>query len=157
MIQRIQTIYLILATIVGSLLLFFGFAEFYANDHIYLFNFIGINILSEGTNFSPVYSVAVTTFTVLCILLPFVVIFLYKNRKLQLKLLSLSMGVCAGLLATVFIYLLGVKGFIPAANEVETQYKLGVVIPLIEFVFLFLAYSGVKKDENLIKSLNRLR
>ena len=53
--------------------------------------------------------------------------------------------------------LLGISNFIPPADEISTSYGLGLIIPLVEMVLLFLASLGINKDENLIKSLDRLR
>jgi hypothetical protein len=39
----------------------------------------------------------------------------------------------------------------------ELVYKIGFIFPLIAAVFLFLAYRSINKDEQLIKSLDRLR
>lgn len=157
MIQRIQSVYLLLASLCGMTLFFVEFANFTADSNTFVLDFLGISITSEGTNFSPVSSMVITSFSVMSFLLPFVAIFLFKNRQNQLKLTYVSLALSGGVFATALFYILGISNFIPPAEDLSTSYGIGLIIPLVEMVFLFLASLGINKDENLIKSLDRLR
>ena len=89
-------------------------------------------------------------------LMPIVAIFLFKNRKFQLKLSSSAM-----LSYTAFVVLMAitisenmklVKGF-----QGEGSYTWGIALPFVAVIFLFLASRAIRKDENLVKSADRLR
>lgn len=129
MIQRIQSIYLIIAGIIATV---FSFINDYTFSYLKDDNFLLISsslaiLLSAG--------VAVST------------IFLYKNRGLQLKLIWLSLLLALTGLG-LYIYLDGLANF-----YLDWQFYL---IPVV-LVLLFLAKKGVQKDEALIKSSYRLR
>lgn len=95
----------------------------------------------------------VLTFAVLGAVLPFISIFLYKKRKLQLKLGRITSLLLVLFYVTFFVYfnsLLG--GEFPLGNV-----KYGMMLPIIALVFNILAVLNVRKDEKLIQSLNRIR
>jgi CHASE2 domain-containing sensor protein len=89
---------------------------------------------------------------IICIL-SFTAIFLFKKRKIQLKL-----TVSVILLAILFI---GLMSFYAFWTTGKYQAKLvpgfKMFIPLLMLVFGILAYRGIRKDENLVKSYDRLR
>jgi peptidoglycan/LPS O-acetylase OafA/YrhL len=77
-----------------------------------------------------------------------VVIFLYKRRKLQMTA-SLLLGLLLLLLFAVYFPTVWQDGF--------SVSRLLLFIPLIAAVFAFTAYRAIKKDDALLRSLNRLR
>ncbi len=87
-------------------------------------------------------------------LVPVICIFLFKNRPLQLKLIWLSILLCAVFIAVLF---LATNNFSQGQNFISKSYKLGALAPIGALVFLVLAFKAIRKDEKLIKSLDRLR
>jgi hypothetical protein len=83
-----------------------------------------------------------------------VAIFLFKNRKTQYK-----MAIIGGLLsaAVIALQVYQIEEFKKATPIVQGTYQWGGLLPIAMMIFLFLASSGVRKDEKLIKSLDRLR
>ena len=83
----------------------------------------------------------------------FSAIFLYKNRKLQMK-------ITAGLIGLILILILVLAAYsiyiIKIFDAVFTP-GLYLIYPVLMLVFSFLAYRGVKKDDELVKSYDRLR
>lgn len=80
-------------------------------------------------------------------------IFLFNNRKLQASVNWLSSLLCIALLAA---------GYLLVSNDQSgalSGIKLGVgaFLPLVSLVLLVLANRFIKKDENLVKSMDRLR
>ncbi len=75
-------------------------------------------------------------------------IFLYKNRKIQLRIVIVSLLFS---LLNLFLYYRQTLKFTNGA------YALTAVLSLLIPVFLFLAAKGISRDQKLIKSLNRLR
>lgn len=77
-----------------------------------------------------------------------ITVFLYKNRKLQLRLTLLCVLIEALL---IFLYYNEIKTFTGGAISITALFHLGVI------VFLILAARGISSDEKLIKDSNRLR
>ncbi len=135
MIQRIQTIYLFIVTVLGILLCCFPVAD--AGDFT----------IKWG---------ATITFSGLSLLMPIVslaTIFLYKKRILQMRLCSFDiiLNVLTLLLTALDVYL--------AHNTGNADIKLywPVVIMPINVILLYLAIRAIGKDEALVRSLDRLR
>jgi len=136
MLQRIQTIYLLIsATISGGLIFVFYLwttineTEFYAKDELlYLVLFLGSSALA------------------------LIAIFKYKNRQTQFVLGRLNI-ILNFILLGLFVYRsLNVSG------ETDVSEKgIGILLPIFSIVFLVLANKAIKKDENLVKSVDRLR
>jgi len=145
MIQRIQSVFLLLASIAFWSLFKLPFA------------------LSNKTA-SPFFEDQVlnlndhTVLLVLCILggiLTAVSIFLFNNRKLQLRL---------GILNSIFsIFLIAVAVWLvfseaPAIDSsLEISDQIGLYMPVVSLIFIILANYFIKKDENLVRSADRLR
>ena len=129
MIQRIQSVYLALTTI---LLAFFT----YVNEH-------SLRFLNE----TSLLNVSTSILASLSLGLSFASIFLYKNRGIQIKLIWLNMVLVITAIA-LYIFSDGVDGF-----YLDWPFY---ILPL-GLVLQFLAKKGVKFDENLIKSSDRLR
>ncbi len=157
MLQRIQTVFLLVAAVLGLIYFFIPFATFTEGSESYVLNFLGLSITTNGKNFQPVNSMVVTAFSALTLILPIVSIFLYKNRSNQVKLANINLAISGGLFAMVLFYVLGIGNFIETQNEITTAYGVSMVIPLIQLVLTYLAINNIKKDEKLIKSLDRLR
>jgi hypothetical protein len=98
--------------------------------------------LLEQTNYDLLLKVE----SGLIVVLSIVTIFLYRNRPLQIKL-------CYGILVLLILSYLAF--FLPDAKIVGG--KLPVVFPFIAGIFDVLAICAIKKDEKLIRSLDRLR
>ena len=136
MIQRIQTIYLLIVLILASVGVYLHFDEF--NDFIVSKNFDNIYILSL---FASVVVVSIWT------------IFMYSNRKLQFVLDRLNI--------LINLILLGIFGYYAQTLSGETiivsEKEIELIIPLVSIVFLYLANKAIQKDEELVKSVDRLR
>lgn len=136
MLQRIQSVYLLLAA-ANSLGLIFVF-------HLWITNEGNIVYAQDKI----LYFVAFITSSVLSI----ITIFLFKNRKLQFVLGRLNI-ILNFLLLGFFVYLsLNISG-----ETVVSEKGIGVFLPIISIVFLALANKAIKKDEDLVKSVDRLR
>lgn len=141
MIQRIQSLWLLLAAVIMSLNLKFPFGgainaeaktvEMYANEGMPLF--ILTIILSLGA---------------------LVTIFFFKRRSTQKRLIVL--GVLLSILMLVLMYF-DVENLKNESTLTGQSFKIGVLFPVLYIILLIMAYAGIKKDEALIKSLNRLR
>ncbi len=136
MLQRIQTIYMIIsATLLGALYVWFpnivseeGFVVIHNDEPIML-----------GLIFGS-------------ILVTFISIFSYKKRKSQFVINRLNIILNFFLLG-VFVY----RSLTLSGETLVSEKGIGVFLPIISIVFLVMANKAIKKDEDLVKSVDRLR
>ncbi len=145
MIQRIQSIFLLLSGIS-----FFGlFGVPFATSSVAIPNLF--TDLVYNIQDSPIL-------LILCILGGLVsigAIFLFNNRALQLKLTYLT-TIFAILLPLVSILLVYNEGtFTTNADKISDSF--GIYLPIIGLIFSILAARYIGKDENTVKSMDRLR
>jgi hypothetical protein len=82
-------------------------------------------------------------------------IFKYDNRLTQMKLGALNSLIMAGslVLSIVFVFQ-GVEFF---ATDIQGQYQFGLMLPTIALFFNLLANRFIRRDENLVRSADRIR
>ncbi|MFT6715747.1 MAG: hypothetical protein ACJA0Q_000376 [Saprospiraceae bacterium] len=150
MLQRIQSLYLAVTVLVQVLVSQFTFLNFTQNEVSYTLSTGGITDNSGSIVLSDYKQVFIV---VLACIFALVAIALFKNRKLQLKLTKLIGFICLAQLSFVSIsaYRLMEEGVTDLNAGVAT-----LLIPLC-LVSVFLANKAIKKDENLIKSIDRIR
>ncbi len=135
MIQRIQTIWLLLAAAASLASLKFSFYSGVKANNL----FAGLNGTS---NFALLLiSVAVALTAIAGILL-------FKKRKLQIQLCLVGLLLQV---AVLVIYFTEVKKF------TEGNFTITSVLTFVVPVFFILAWLGIRKDDKLIKSMDRLR
>ncbi|MCH8534862.1 MAG: DUF4293 domain-containing protein [Flavobacteriaceae bacterium] len=136
MIQRIQSLYLLIVVILCSLLL--STFPLWQND-------------SAVAEFATDYSISLIGVSASG-LLALLSIFLFKNRKLQFVLGRLN------ILINFFIIGFFVYWSLNLSGETNVSEKgIGMFVPLVSIVFLVLANKAIKKDEDLVKSVDRFR
>ena len=143
MLQRIQSIYLFLATIVSGGLIF-------------VFNLW--NTLKEQIFVLDLFSNKEITLNVIpfmfftSAIVAFVTIFLYKNRKLQFVL--------GRIVILINLFLLGLLIYVSLTLPGEaavSEKGIGMFLPILVILLIVLANKAIKKDEDLVKSVDRLR
>lgn len=151
MIQRIQTIYLLLAAFAMLGIFFFPLAT--ATGDTTALAAVGDNYFADGVfwaNESPAYfGFYILIGAVLA------AIFLYKNRPKQMQFAGLAI-----LALLILGVLLAVLGYYYAQRLPEgssAQIAEGSALPIAAMALLFLAYRNIKKDEELVRSSDRLR
>jgi hypothetical protein len=155
MLQRIQTVYLLAATVLMSLMLFLPLAEI-AAEGSGIYNVLSRGwYLSEGESAEP----AMATWPVFILafaltLLTLINIFLYRNRKLQLRICIYSIILAFGLIGLIYYYF--VVGFRQLEDPIYSL-RFPMVLPAIFIILIYLAFRGIRKDEILIQSLDRIR
>ena len=156
MIQRVQSIYIILSIIVVFVATLFPFGSYEIGGQIVSFGAFGwksennLLISSQPEVFSnyPYFigyllTISLSIFTLLK----------YKNRNSQLSLGKANYFV---LLITIIYMFLSVTISEEIVSE-DPTYGVGLYLLVSAIPFIFLANRGVKNDEKLIKSLDRLR
>ena len=137
MLQRIQTIYLLLAFVATGVLPFFTPLWTMADGEAYVFMQNQLYVALFGLS---------TTLTVVSIVS-------YKKRQNQFVMGRLNI-ILNLILLGLFVYRsLNVSGETPAVSEKG----IGMFLPIVAIVLLVLANKAIKKDEDLVKSVDRLR
>lgn len=144
MIQRIQSIYLLISALVSGVLVFQ--ISFWISKNLEAVNLIGLindeRFLIKSIGIGFLVSSALSFFT----------IFMFKNRKNQFVLGRLNILINFYLLGVLIIESLNLPG------ETSVSEKgIGIFLPIIVIVFLAMANKAIRKDENLVKSVDRLR
>ena len=143
MIQRIQTIYLLLASIISGVLIFVFNLWKSIEKNIFAFDLLySDSYLLKGIPISFIVSA----------LLAFVAIFLFKNRKLQFVIGRLTILINLILLGVLIYVSLTLPG-----EAAVSEKGIGMFIPVLAILLLVLANKAIKKDEDLVKSADRLR
>tara|TARA_R110002049_G_scaffold3795_2_gene27467 strand:- start:11910 stop:12320 length:411 start_codon:yes stop_codon:yes gene_type:complete len=136
MIQRIQTLYLLLAAVVsGGLIFVFHLWVTEAGAHIYAKD----NLMYLGLFLTST-------------LVSLVSIFMYKTRKSQFVLGRLNI-ILNFILLGFFVY----QSLKVSGETAVSEKGIGMLLPVVSIVLLALANKAIKKDEDLVKSVDRLR
>ena len=141
MIQRIQTIWFLLAAACGFTTL--------------RLSFYSGNIVLEGTQGYKYLNASngnliLLILTVAVAITSLILIFLYKDRKMQMRLTIVNLIVS---IVNIVLYFLEIKNFVPGQSSFDVTCVFAFLVP----VFLFLASRGIYRDQKLIKSVDRLR
>lgn len=155
MIQRIQTVFLFLAAAFAGVLFFAPIVSFEHVNDLMRLTIYGVQNQVDAQYFSGVYALPLLILTLFLVAVPLVTMFLYKKRELQLKLSSLNVLLNAILCGVIFLYY---SSNIQKTLSIETlSYLFGTYVPLINMVLSILAMRWIKKDIELIRSVDRLR
>ncbi len=136
MIQRVQTVWLLFASVCAFLSMKFPFY------------FIGPNTSMPSDQFNATTNMLLLISTSILGALCLFTIFIFKQRKLQLWLTILAIVLS---ILNIFLYFSYKKNY-PGGGLALTS-VLTFVIPL----FLFFAARGINRDQKLVKSMDRLR
>ncbi len=136
MIQRIQTFFLLIAALIA------GVSPF----------FLPLGVTEEGVARYGIDEPLVLVVFVVSALLALLVIFMYKKRQNQFVVNRLNIILNLFLLGFFVYRSLSLSG----GTEVPEK-GIGMLIPVFSIVFLVLANRAIKKDEDLVKSVDRLR
>jgi len=136
MIQRVQTIYLIIVALLAAGLPFLVALWTNSNgEQIFALDVLGYAIAFYGSG-----------------ILALVAIGLFKKRQNQFVVNRLNMILNLFLLG-FFVY----RSLNLSGETLVSEKGIGMLIPVFSIVFLVLANRAIKKDEDLVKSVDRLR
>lgn len=134
MIQRIQTVYLLISALVMSLGTYTTELFSVNGELIMLSHSIYFVLLSGG-----VAGISLAT------------LFYYKNRKAQVVLNRISTILTFVLIGLILVEFLG------QPSEANVKIGLGMLLPLMNVILLVLANRAIMKDEMLVRAADRLR
>jgi len=135
MIQRIQSVYLLIV-ILGNILAIFFLASYL--DSI-------LNLIAEFDFEYHVFFGVITLLSIMGLLM-------FKNRDSQMRVGVVNLLLNFVALGFLVYWLLTLPG------EMDVSEKgIGLVLPVISIVFIVLAQKAIKRDDELVKSANRFR
>ena len=140
MLQRIQTVYLIIAVIATGVLPFA----------------FPLWVTKNCENYYFIRDLAFVLLFAFSTTLSIVSIMTYKKRKNQFVMGRLNIILNVILLGLFIFRLFNLSGETDP-DKVVSEKGIGVILPIVSIVFLSLANKAIKKDEDLVKSVDRLR
>lgn len=170
--QRVQSILFFLSALVMGLLFFMPLAS-YCNDSgdYYKLYVYGIDVISPNDGASPfrsLYTLPLLVLSVAVILLSFYIsMSIFRAVKLNqfvrlFKLSRINVAIVVVLIATIFVYYL-MKTGTPAKVSPSFSWSKGswpswgAFLPLVSLLMILVASSGLRKDINKVKSVDRIR
>lgn len=147
MIQRIQTIYILIAGLLVATLFKLKLADISVDGEL-------MELVAKG-----IYKAETLVFNGLPLLifigiitvLHLAIIFMYKKRIVQIRMLVFTIILLIGLFGMFFYFTYA--GF----DGAKVAFKIPIVFPVIAVILDWLAIRAIGKDEALVRSLNRIR
>jgi len=144
MIQRIQSVYLVIIALISSVLIAYV-PLWYEVDKKAVFAY-------QSFEREDVLLMSIAVSFIVVTLLALVSFFNFKKRKSQFMLNRLNIIINLYLIGVLLYYLLNLSGGISISEK-----GIGSFIPVINIVLLAFANKAIQKDEALVKSADRLR
>jgi hypothetical protein len=155
MIQRIQSLYLLVIAIFSCFTVFSPTADLInVNENLhYLMDFKGISLIQTGINTFESSTWLLSAFGIIFGIIALITLFSFKNRIKQIRLSVVNMIFMIG------YYIVLMVSVWVACSRLHTDWHLHLTtaFPLISLILNYLAIGAIGKDENLVKSTERLR
>lgn len=156
MIQRIQTLYLLLSGLLMLIPLFLPVLAVVVPDLGAVYRMGSVGMESPDGSRSILYSTwALFGLNILIPILSFVGIFLYNKRGLQMRVTMFNLILKAGFYALLAFYVLQFQGSLDAVSEISI--RPWVAVPLVCMILDYLAHRGIAIDDRTIRYMDRLR
>ena len=151
MIQRIQTFYLFIALILLLIFVFTPYTIFNLAGHT-----IHVSVLFPSSNGfkteGMIGNVIIAFFSGMAAVFLLFAIFLYKNRIRQYRIGVISIiSILLIELGLVYVLRWGMNPSVISTMQITS------IFPVISLIFIFLALRAIKKDEELVRSYDRIR
>lgn len=153
MIQRIQTVYLLIAAILTGMLSLLPLAHgITADTTLCAVSIWGFTAPTPDSYSGSWLNLAAGLVSIVTALLALITIFLYRKRPLQKRLCNILFVLLILLCVAVSVYLIHTASLFK-------DFNLSVIcgFPVIAFILTILARRGVVRDEKLVRSLDRIR
>lgn len=147
-IQRIQTVYLIIAIILMVVFAFFPALSFELGGREFVYGALETGKVGV-THFDPLMLMLI----VLISLLALIDIFLYKNLQRQMTVCFVDIIIGLAMLVAICIqaYMVGTR------DGVTLTWQCYLALPVLSIIFLMLAHKSMSKDKKMLRDSDRLR
>ena len=154
MIQRIQSVYLLLATIAVAVAAFMPIGQFTGIEAAatYAFKPLGVPLPDGG------YQSTWGLFGLLLLaaIVELCTIFLYRARMLQVRMTIFASLLLVGFYIAFAAFFFILKGGL-FADEATFRIGWALCLPLVGLILNYLAFRGIYRDELLVRAIDRLR
>lgn len=150
MIQRIQSIYLLLVTALLVAAISLPLGTFVTGDLItsYSFSPLGVELTEEMH-----YTWGLLALLLLSTLISTCTIFLFRNRVLQIRMSIFNAVLLIGYYIAFVVFMLMLQHDLQMTFHIEWS----LCLPLIAIIFDYLAIRAIGRDEVMVKAADRLR
>lgn len=154
MIQRIQSLYLLLVTLLVAVTLFTPLATFASEAGVFELHAFSFRTVGGDVSRSTLY---LGLLLAAACLLPAVTIGCFRNRMLQLRLCFVELVLLFGaaVMEGVYYYL-GNRLFADAAFHTH-RLHVAIALPVVALLFVWLAIRAIFRDELLVRDADRIR
>ncbi len=162
MIQRIQTLYLVIVLALSVASFCFPLAVFETDKYdASEYNLIPEAVSAETTSL-PQGSIAWNAifFPIASGVLALVAIFLYKNRPLQMKITAFGFLLSTIYVGLLLLWIISAQETALAQQSIQvtkTIYGVSTYLPMAQVLFFILAQRAIKKDEKMVRDSERIR
>jgi len=172
MIQRIQSIYLLVVSVLMLFMLVLPIAEIAVErkdnvdknetvsvKEIVIFRNYGAKRYSQDKAKLLISTFPLTILTCIIGLISFFNIFFYVVRGLQMRICVFNILLLAGISVLLYYYFIFIKKQILASGLTIEDHSFGIsaIFPVISIVLTYLAFRSIRRDEILVRSYERLR
>lgn len=155
MIQRIQSVYLLITALLSVLFLNGPILSFSDDANTtYSVRLAALQKVGPAGGSEIIASLITPVIVILLIIITSLVgIFLFRNRKLQMKFAAALICLSVLLILVIIWYMYEISTEFNAA----LNFRLNLILPLLMLISSVLAFIGIRKDEKLVRSYERLR
>ncbi len=154
MIQRIQSLFLLAATVLSIIVVIHPVSSMMLTGKVEA-EFFTYGLMSMGESTEMLYN----TFPVIILagltaILSLITIFIYRKRALQMRICVFNILLTLFLIISIFVYYLAIKrNFVVLTHS----FSYSALLPFVNVILIFQAFRGIRRDDLLLKSYNRLR
>lgn len=160
MIQRIQSVYLLLVALAGIFMFMYPFVSLVPNTpdadpSIYYISSLKIEVLLNGTSsiFMRLWPMVILNTVIIAFAL--FTLIQFKNRKAQITYTYFLFFLLIGEIALIVYDMNSLNTAVGAGHSIS--FTVFTLLPILQIVFTRLATSAIKRDEALVRSADRLR
>ncbi len=154
MLQRIQTIYLLIVAILLGVLYFFPFASFVVEQDMSMYHLSVNGLIPEIVGTKPLFrAIPLVIIITISIINSITIIAFFKRRMLQIRLSIINIVILVGLQCLMLYFVSVAKHQLGGLSS----FSLVFIFPLIAAILTYLAIRRIAKDEALVRSMDRLR
>ena len=152
MIQRIQSVYLLLVTCVLGIAMCLPLGRFIGADNVTteVLEPLGVTLSDGGF----MYTWGLFVILLLSAIIAFCTIFLFRNRRLQTRMTVFNSLSLVGFYVVFAVFVFALKRNLGVASF---QVEWTLCLPAVAIVLTYLAFRGIRRDEKLVKAADRLR
>lgn len=156
MIQRVQSVYLLLVTVLMSLFLVKSYAEIdLGNSEVIQCYTYAVQKYLDGEKTELIKrTLPLMVLVLLTGIMSFFNIFLYQKRVFQIRVCLLTAILLIVQLGLVYLSYASLKS---EYGRLAISFNFAAIYPVLSIILIIMSYRAISHDETLVKSYNRIR